>query len=96
MRQQTDGAERLVVHLFNDLNTTEAHAFPNDDVPLREEVVPIQDIRVTFGRQYRLRRIHLEPEGKVLESSQSPEGTTVTIPRLDVHTMVVGELESSK
>ena len=43
MRQTKDG-ERLVVHLFNDLNTTAHHALPNDDVPLREEIVPIHDI----------------------------------------------------
>jgi len=96
MRQQIDGAERLVVHPFSDLNTTAAHAFPNDDVPLREEVVPIHDIQVTFGPQYRLQRIHLEPEGVNLETRQTPESATVTVPRLDVHTMVVGEFESAK
>ena len=42
--------ERLVVHLFSDLNTTAHHALPGDDVPLREEVVPIHDIQVTFAR----------------------------------------------
>ena len=49
MRQTTGGAERLIVHLYSDLNTTAFHALPNDDVPLREEVVPIHDIRVTFA-----------------------------------------------
>jgi hypothetical protein len=39
MRQSRDG-ERLIVHLFNDLNTTAFHARPDEDVPLREEVVP--------------------------------------------------------
>ncbi len=63
MRQAKDGSERLIVHLYSDLNTTAFHALPNDDVPLREEVVPIHDIRVTFAPGYRLGRIHLEPEG---------------------------------
>ena len=43
------GRERLIVHLYSDLNTTAFHALPNDDVPLREEIVPIHDMKVTFG-----------------------------------------------
>ena len=50
MRQTKDAADRLVVHLFSDLNTTAFHALPVDDVPLREEVVPIHDIKVSFRR----------------------------------------------
>ena len=61
MRQNIKGDERLIVHLFSDLNTTAFHALANEDVPLREEVVPIHDIRVTFRPDYRLGRIHLEP-----------------------------------
>ena len=92
-RQQIKGGDRLIVHLYSDLNTTAAHAFPNDDVPLREEVVPIHDIQVTFAPQYVFHRVHLEPEGIDLETHNSPDGTVVTIPRLDVHTMVVAELK---
>ena len=92
MRQTKEG-QRLVVHLFNDLNTTAHHALPADDVPLREETVPIHDIRVSFGPQYRLRKVHLEPEGKPLPVRKIPQGFEVTVPRLDVHSMVVGELE---
>jgi hypothetical protein len=88
MRQTKDG-ERLVVHLFNDLNTTAHHALPIDDVPLREETVPVRDIGVTFGPGYRVRRVHLEPGGKDLAVT----GGRVVVPRLDVHAMVVAELE---
>lgn len=91
MRQGKDG-ERLVVHLFNDANTTAHHALPADDVPLREEVLPIHDITVKFGPEYRLGRIHLEPDGKTLEAKRDALGTTVIVPRLDVHAMVVAEL----
>ena len=93
MRQSKDGAERLIVHLFSDLNTTAFHALPNDDVPLREEVVPIHDIRITFDPRYRLRRVHLEPEGTDLKIKKTAGGPSVIVPRLDVHAMVVGELE---
>ena len=37
MRQRRDGSERLIVHLYNDINTTAFHALPASDVPLREE-----------------------------------------------------------
>ena len=93
MRQAKDGADRLIVHLFSDLNTTAFHALPNDDVPLREEVVPLRDIRVMFRDRYRVRRVHLEPEGRDLEIARSPAGASVTVPRLDVHAMVVAELD---
>jgi len=92
MRQVKDG-ERLVVHLFNDSNTTAHHALPQDDVPLREEVLPIHDIAITFAPRYRFSKIHLEPGGKELEMKRTPTGTRVVVPRLDVHSMVVGELE---
>jgi hypothetical protein len=95
MRQKTEGNERILIHLFSDLNTTAAHAFPNDDVPLREEVVPITGIQVTFEPSYRFRRVHLEPDGIDLETERTANGTSVTVPRLDVHSIVVGELEKA-
>jgi hypothetical protein len=91
MRQTKDG-ERLIVHLYNDVNTSANHARPDDDIPLREETLPIHDIRVSF-RDYKLGRVHLEPGG--LELSKQIDGavTSVTVPRLDVHAMVVAELD---
>jgi hypothetical protein len=91
MRQEREG-QRLVVHLFNDVNTTSQHALPVDDVPLREETLPIHDIRVTFAPQYAISRVHLEPGGQALDVTRSDSGMTVTVPRLDVHAMVVAEL----
>lgn len=92
-RQNKEGVERLIVHLFSDLNSTAHHALPADDVPLREEVVPIHGIRVTFDPRYRIRRVHLEPEGRDLVVHANAEGQSVDVPPLDVHAMVVGELE---
>jgi hypothetical protein len=94
MRQSKEGRERLIVHLFNDLNTTSHHAKPDDDVPLREEVVPIHGIRVRFGPAYHPGRVHLEPGGVDLKVESTPGGgSSVVVPRLDVHAMVVAELE---
>ena len=44
-RQNKDG-ERLVIHLFNAINSTGHKAFASDDVPLREESVPVHDIKL--------------------------------------------------
>lgn len=93
MRQSKNGSERLIVHLFNDLNTTAFHALPNDDVPLREEVVPIHNIRITFAPGYRLGRVHLEPEGEELKVEIRSGGSSVVVSRLDIHSMVVAELD---
>jgi hypothetical protein len=45
MRQRVGDGERLLVNLFNDVNTAAGHALPDDDVPLREETLPIHDVR---------------------------------------------------
>jgi hypothetical protein len=90
MRQRKDG-ERLVVHLYNDVNTTAFHALPNEDVPLREETLPIHGIKVTF-KGYRLGRIRIEPEGISLDGETTPDGTQVIVPILRVHSMVVAEI----
>ncbi|WP_422931261.1 ThuA domain-containing protein [Singulisphaera sp. PoT] len=92
MRQRRDGGQRLILHLFNDLNTSAAHALPNDDVPLREEVIPIHDIRIAFAPTYRIRRVHLEPKGQGLSTQVTAQATIVVVPELDVHAMVVVEL----
>jgi hypothetical protein len=90
-RQKKDGI-RLVVHLYNDVNTTAFHGLPAEDVPLREEVLPIYDIRVEF-RDYAIRAVHLEPEHRDLAMEKDAGITRVTVPRLGIHAMVVAELE---
>jgi hypothetical protein len=91
MRQSKAG-QRLVVHLFSDLNTSAHHALPADDVPLREETIPIPDIKVSFSSGYKIGRVHLEPEGLTLKPARTKDGLQVTVPRLEVHSMVVAEL----
>ena len=93
-RQKKDG-ERLVVHLYNDFVSTSRHALPSDDIPMREEIVPMHDIKVSFTG-YDISSIHLEPEGTNLPMSKADNKITVTIPRLDIHSMVVAELNAAK
>lgn len=92
MRQSKKG-ERLVVHLYNNINTTAHHAYPVDDVPLREETVPIHDIRVRFRGTQRIKSFHLEPDHIPLEPQRDGDDIVVLVKRLDVHAMVVAELE---
>ncbi|MGC8862152.1 MAG: hypothetical protein ACP5R5_05170 [Armatimonadota bacterium] len=90
-RQKRNG-ERLIVHLFNDLNTAGNHAKPDDDVPLRKETVPIYNIRVRFSG-YGISRVHLAPEGLDLTPAAVSGGIEVVVPKLDIHCMVVAELK---
>ena len=92
MRQTKDG-QRLVVHLFNDLNTTAHHALPADDVPLREETVPIHDIGVRFDPQLSPGPGSPGARGPgARDDRDAPRAIRVIVPKLDVHAMVVAEL----
>ena len=90
-RQKDAAGQRLVVHLFNGLNTTSDHGLPEVDVPLREEAVPISGITVRF-HLLSPTRVHVEPDGIDLAPVQQGEWTEVTVPSLAVHAMVVAEL----
>ena len=94
-RQTENRKDRLLVHLFNDVNTTAHHGLPNDDVPLREETLPIHDIRLTL-RAYDLRSATQQPEGKSLAIAREGDITTLTVPRIDVHSIIVLELADSQ
>lgn len=91
VRQKKDG-ERLVIHLFNNVNTTAGHGHPAEEVPLREETIPIHDIAITLTG-YGVKRVHLEPEGRDLETKKVGDVLTVMVPKLHVHAMVVVELQ---
>lgn len=94
MRQKVGDCSRLIVHLFSDLNTTGQHALPNDDVPLREETVPIHNIHIDIDQRYNVSRVTQQPEGVELPLTRTGTGVRVIIPQLDVHTMAVVELQN--
>ncbi len=88
---QTDGnARRLVVHLFNGVNTTANHGLPASEVPLREEVVPIAGIEVRF-RKDAPKRFRLEPGGVRVEARKDGGDTVVALPPVEIHVMLIGE-----
>ena len=90
--RQTKEGERLVVHLYNNINTTGGAAFPNDDVPLREESVAIHGIKVGFDVVYGIKKFHLEPGGVELKPVMQDDMAVVELPPLEMQYMVVGEL----
>ncbi len=97
MRQKNPlGGERLIVHLLNDVNTTADHALPADDVPLREETIPIHGIRVDIRKQYTVTRAMLQPEDIELPLEKTAHGVQVTVPVLSHHSMVILDLDSDK
>jgi hypothetical protein len=88
---QKDGeGTRIIVHLFNGMNTTANHGLPSADVPLREEVVPVHGITVRF-RSGSYRSFHCEPGGRAVKVRQEGKLDVVEVPPLEVHAMVVAE-----
>ena len=83
-----------MVHLYNDLNTTGGKARPEDDVPLREEVVPIHDIAIYLEQGLGVERARLQPSGKELPVVREGGRLKVVVPRLEIHQVV--ELEAGK
>jgi hypothetical protein len=83
-------SKRLVIHLFNGVNTTANHGNPAVEVPLREETVPIHGITVRFEKEAP-RRLRVEP-GDVVPLVQSHAGhTLVTLPPLEIHSLLIAE-----
>ena len=62
----------------------------HQSIALRHEVLPVRDLLVTF-RETRWKRFTLEPGGLRLTPRKTPLGTTVTVPEIAWHGMVVAE-----
>ena len=93
MRQEAEDHDRLVIHLYNDANSTAFHALPDSDVPLREEVLPIHEIEISLRPDFAIQKAHFEPGGQILPILETDHGSTIQVPRLDVHAMVIIELK---
>ena len=88
--KDSPGGKEILLHLFNNLNTTGNHAKPDEDVPLREETVPVRDIRVRLNDAPN-GPITWQPAGIPLKRQKDSKGVFVTIDRLDVHGILVIE-----
>jgi len=81
---------RLVVHLFNGVNTTAHHGQAAADVPLREETIPIHGIQLRFEGKAP-KRCHLEPGGRELPLRRQGSTWSVEVPTLEIHELMVAE-----
>ncbi len=90
-RTSDNGHRQLVIHFMNNLNTTAGHGLPANDVPLREETVPIHDIRITFRGPHIPAGFHVEPGRIAVESRALDDGIELTLPPLELHAMLVAD-----
>ncbi|MBI5818603.1 MAG: beta-galactosidase trimerization domain-containing protein [Verrucomicrobia bacterium] len=82
---------RLVVHLLNDVSSLgRSQNVAGESLYERREVIPIHDITLTF-RDRSLRRFQFIPGNTELKAAQTKDGWLVTVPRLNMHGMVVAE-----
>jgi hypothetical protein len=89
-QQSNATGRRIIVHLFNGINTTSNHGLLEVDVPLREETLPISGIKLRFAG-LGIKRFHLEPEGSDLSPTTDGDTQVIEVPTLAVHSMVVAE-----
>lgn len=82
--------KRTIVHLLNEINTSPNRALPFNNPSEREETLPIHDIKVCLTDP-KIKTAFQEPEHVPLSINRTPEGVEVTVPRLEVHTMIVFE-----
>jgi hypothetical protein len=88
--QENAGRERMIVHLFNGVNTTAHHGLPATDVPLREETLSVHGITVWFEGD-RFQRFRWEPDGASLRPQKTERGVAIEVPPLALHAMLVAE-----
>ena len=55
--------------------------------------MPVHDLRVRFDSRYSVKEFRLEPGGNKLVPEKDGDGFVVTVPRLDLHAMVIAELD---
>jgi hypothetical protein len=88
-QRDADG-RRAVIHLFNEVDTAAHHGKPGEDVPLREETIPIHGIRVRFDGSAPS-RFHVEPGAIEIQGRRDGDSVVVEVPPLERHAMVVAE-----
>ena len=81
---------RKIVHLLNEVHTNANRALPENNPSQREETLPIFGIKVALA-DANVSSAFQEPGHHSLSLKKTDDGAEVTVPRLDVHTMVVFE-----
>ena len=72
--KQAKDAKQVIVHLVNGINTTTGHGTKDDkEFAMREEVLPIHDIKVSFVGE-KPERVYLVPGNEKLKAHKSETG----------------------
>jgi hypothetical protein len=85
-----ENPRRTLIHLLNEVNTQANRAIPENNPPQREEILPIHDIKITLLKS-NIRSAFQEPGHRVLQYKNNNGKLEITIPRLDVHSIIVME-----
>ena len=86
-------SRQTIVHLLNDIDSTTGHGSKEEkQFAIREEVVPIADVKVAFTGP-RPSRVYFVPGKAPIEAHSKGQAWEVTIPRLDLHGAVVAEFD---
>ena len=83
LRQSGQG-DRTILHLI--------HATPQrrgEGVEIVEDILPLHDLRVGVRLPHPAREVTLAPGGEVLPHEEADGVTWVTVPRVDLHQVVV-------
>ncbi len=86
---------RTIVHLLNDIDSTTGHGSKEEkQFAIREEVVPIAEVKVAFSGP-RPSRVYVVPGNAPLEAQAKGQAWEVTLPRLELHAAVVAEFDDA-
>ncbi len=85
-----NNGKRRIVHLLNEVNTTADGALPENNPSMREDILPIPNIKVTIA-DTSVNSAYQEPGHTPLPITKNNDGVQVTVPSVDIHTMVVFE-----
>ena len=80
---------RCIIHLLNEVNTVADRALPENNSSSREEVLPIHGIEITTNLP--VSKAWLEPEHAFLPITTAEGQSLITVPKLEMHSMVVLE-----
>jgi len=83
---------RILVHLIN-FTACNMRLLQNVGGPVLEEVVPVNDIKLSIDTSLleKINKAYLAPEDIELKHEENKGKVTVTIPKVEIHKMIVFE-----
>ncbi len=89
--KDNQGKPETIIHLLNGINSTTGHGSKNEkEMAMREEVIPVSGIKVSFS-ETAPKEVHFLPDNVQLEVQGSQGTWSVMIPPLALHGIVVAK-----